>query len=239
VRLSQVTKYAAVVGAAVTPLIASAPASHATTEGTGSAYGLAATGAVQIGPVPSVHVTSGQEPARESLVKLAPNPVLAASILNASAAPGHARASVAELKLYQVGLSARLVTAECSNGSGRSALVDAVLNGRKLSVSAAPNTAISVTPAQVGVGPHIVKVVLNKQVHSSDRTLTVTAIEVSVSLGGGKLETVSIASANCGREANEATPPSAPAAPAGPPSSETPGTAPAPTPVPGDLPVTG
>lgn len=236
-RLTHVTKYAAVAGAVVTPLMLSAPASSASPYATGSAYGLAATGAVNIAPVPLAQAGSG--PARKSLVKLSPNPVLAASALNAAAAPGHARASVVDLKLHQVGLTASLITAKCTNGNGRSSLVKAVLGGRKLPVSASPNTVIAVAPEKAGVAPHIVRVVINKQVHNPDRTLTVTAIEVSLSLGAGKIETVSIASATCGAKSNEAAPPSGPAAPSSPPAAEAPGTAPKPTPVPGDLPVTG
>jgi hypothetical protein len=241
VRLTHVTKYAAVAGAVVTPLMGFAPASYAGTDGTGSAYALSATGAVVIGPISEVHATSGQALTRKSLAELAPNPVLEASILNAAAAPGYARASVADLKLRQVGLVASLITAECRKGHGRSALVEASLNGRKLAVSAPPNTTISVAPEQAGVGPHIVKVVINKRTHNADKTLTVTALEATVSLGAGKLETVSIASATCGVRPSEATPPSGPAAPSSPPSPGAPGTAPAPapTPVPGDLPVTG
>lgn len=241
-RLTHVTKYAAVAGAVMAPLMASATASYATTDGTGSAYALAATGLVRIGPISEVH--AGQPPTHKSLAELAPNPVLSASVLNAAAAPGWARASVVDLKLRQVGLSASLITAECKAGTGRSSLVDAVLNGRKLSVGAAPNTTIAVAPEQAGVGPHIVKVVINKQVHNADKSLTVTAVEVTLSLGAGKqLETVSVSSASCGAKPGEAAPPSGPAAPpSSPPASQPPGSAPAapaPTPVPGDLPVTG
>jgi hypothetical protein len=238
VRLRHVTKYVAV-AAVVTPVTIFAPASSASADGTGSAYGLSATGAVRVAPVPLVHATPGHKPTRKSLVELAPNPVLAASALNAAAAPGQSRASVADLKLHQVGLTASLITATCTNGHGRSSLVNVVLNGRKLAVGAAPNTVIAVAPKNVGVAPHIVKVVINKQVRNPDSTLTVTAVEVSVSLGAGKLETVNIASATCGTKPGEPAPPSAPATPSSPPSAENPGTAPAPTPVPGDLPVTG
>jgi hypothetical protein len=240
VRLTQVTRYAAVAGAVLTPLMMSAPASHAGTGGGyGSAYALAATGAVPLGPVSAVEAGPGQEPVRKSLVELPPNPILEASILNAAAAPGHARASVADLRLPQAGLSASLITAKCVKGHGDSALVKVVLHGKKLAVSARPNTTISVAPEKVGVAPQVVKVVINKQGHNSDGTLTVTALEVSLALPAGKTETISIASATCGAKPDHATPPSGPNTPSNPPSEKEPGTAPEPTPVPGDLPVTG
>jgi hypothetical protein len=239
VRLTRVTRYAAVAGAVMTPLMMSVPASHATTNGVGSAYALAATGAVPLGPISAVEAGPGQEPVRKSLVELPPNPILEASILNAAAAPGHARASVADLRLLQAGLSASLIIAKCVKGHGDSALVKVMLHGKKLAMSARPNTTISVAPEKVGVAPQIVKVVINKQVHNPDRTLTVTALEVSLALPAGKTETISIASATCGAKPDEAKPPAAPNTPSNPPSKETPGEAPEPTPVPGDLPVTG
>jgi hypothetical protein len=220
VRLMKVAKYAVVAGAVVTPLAISAPASYAGTDGIGEAYALAATGPVPIEPISFVRVTTGQEPARKSLVEVPPNPILEASLLNAAAAPGFARASVADLKLHKAGLAASLITAKCTRHGGKSSLVKAVLNGKKLDVSVPPNTTIAVAPENAGGAPQIVKVVLNKQVHNPDGTLTVTAIEASVSLGPAKTETLSIASASCGSK----------------PSGEE---APPPTPVPGDLPVTG
>jgi hypothetical protein len=236
--LTHVAKYAVVAGAVATPLAISAPASYASTDGTGSAYALAATGVVPIGPISPVHVTTGQQPTRKSLVEVPPNPIIEASVLNAAAAPGYARASVADVRLIKARLAASLVTAKCTPNGGKSSLVKAFLNGKKLDVSAPPNTTIAVAPENVAA-PHIVKVVINKQVDNPDGTLTVTAIEVTVSLGPAKTETISIASANCGSRPNEATPPSGPAAPPSAPSNEPPGTAPQPTPVTGDLPVTG
>jgi hypothetical protein len=221
VRLTQVAKYAVVAGAVVTPLAISAPASNASIDGMGSAYALAATGPVPIAPISLVHVSSGQQPTHKSLVEVPPNPVLEARLLNAAAAPGFARASVADLKLIKAGLAASLISAKCTPHGGKSSLVKAVLNGKKLDVSVPPNTTIAVAPEEAGGLPQVVKVVLNKQVHNPDGSLTVTGIEASVSLGPGKTETLSIASATCGFAEHGGE------------------TAPQPTPVPGDFPVTG
>src|SRR5262245_30162857 len=98
------------------PLMSSVPASYAHTDAIGSAYGLSAGGAVLIAPVPVAHAMPGHPAVRKSLAHLSPSPVLAASVLNAVAGPGHARASVADLRLHQAGLAASLITADCTNG---------------------------------------------------------------------------------------------------------------------------
>jgi hypothetical protein len=246
--LTHKTRYAVAAGAVAVPLAICAPPSHAAANGSGSAYALAAAGPVNIAPIPLVPATTASQPTRRSVVTVAPNPVVEASALNAAAWAGHARASVADLKLYKVMLTASVVNAKCANGKGTARLVEAVLNGRKLEVRPRPNTTIAVPPAQSGALPQIVKVVLNKQVDNRDGSRTITAIELTVSLGAGKTETVSIASATCGRTAPEEPPPSSggpvgPTDPADPEASTgttgSTGAAPAPTPVAGDLPVTG
>lgn len=75
-----------------------------------------------------------------------------------------------------------------------------------------------------------VTLTLNKQVPGDDGSLTVTALELKVSVGG-KSETISVASATCNAVSN-ATPTIAPTQPAG-------NEAPAPEPVTGDFTVTG
>jgi hypothetical protein len=85
-------------------------------------------------------------------------------------------------------------------------------------------------------------VVLNKQVRNSDGGLTVTAIELSLTLPQAKAETISIASVTCGHApSGDPTPPGQPGTtPTPSPTTSTPpGEAPVPTPVPSDLPVTG
>jgi hypothetical protein len=248
VRLTHMTRYVVAAGAVAAPLAICAPAAAATGSGFGSAYALAATGPVKIAPVSLVPATSAQQPTRRSLVELPPNSVVEASALNAAAWAGHGRASVADLKVYKALLTASVINAKCENKNAVAHLTEAVLNGKKLAVTPRPNTTIAVPNAKTGALPQLVKVILNKQVHNADGSLTVTAIELSVSLAG-KTETISIASATCGRKASghpggpESGPPTGPAAPAAPSAgtdtSGSAGAAPAPTPVAGDLPVTG
>ncbi|GAA2087873.1 choice-of-anchor P family protein [Actinomadura alba] len=214
-RLTQLTKVAAVSAVIAAPLAVGTPAAHASTGAASSAYGIAASGLVSLPPTPAV-ASSGQ-PARASIVDLPANPLLKASVLSTTAAPGRARASVADLRSGKLGLSAHLITARCENGVGTSALAKVVLGGRPLKADAAPNTALTVGLDGIGGA----SVILNKQVRDSSGRLTVTALELSVGLAPGKSQTISIASATCG------------------PVSTPEGEAPVPTPVPGDLPVTG
>ena len=217
-RLTHLSKYAAIAGALAAPLALAAPAS-ATGGGTGSAYGLAASGLVPIPATPAV--SSSTQPSRKSLFELPPNPLISLKVLHVAATPGHARASVVDLKIVKAALRASLVTAKCDNGMGSSHLAKVSLGGRKLAVEAAPNSSIAIPVTGLGT----VSVTINKQVHNSDGTLTVTALELKLPLGPTNGETVSISSATC----------------SGAPSTEPPGggEAPTPSPVPSDLPVTG
>lgn len=217
--LSNIAKYAAIAGALVTPLALVVPAASADSGGTGSAYGLAAGGLVNIPPMPSVRA-----PAEESGVRLPANPVIRLGVLNVAAKPGHARADVLDLRLVKSALSAHLVTARCDNGRGSSDLVKASLAGHELAAHAAPNTRLSIPVRGVGTA----SVTLNKQVRGANRGLTVTALEVSLELATGQSLTVDVSSASC--SAGSSTPSTPPSAP---------GEAPRPTPVPSNLPVTG
>ncbi len=240
-RLTHLTTYTAAACAVVAPLVIWAPASHASTNATGSAFGVSATGPVAIPPTPFVPPTSSSRPVRKSLAEVPANPLVRASVLSAAAWAGHGRASVADLKLARAGLTADLITAKCENGNGVSHLTKVVLNGRTLAVRPRPNSAVVVQLDKIGTAT----VTLNKQVRNPDGGLTVTAVEVSLPLGAGQTETVSIASVTCGRATSgEPTPPdgrnpSASPAPTASTPGAAPGVAPAPTPVPGDLPVTG
>ena len=228
-RLKPLTASVAIAGALAIPTALAATASASPATGTGSAFGLSASGLVNIPAAPAVN--SAQAPHDKSLVELPPNPLVKLKVLHTSAAPGRARASVVDLKVAKAALSAHLITAKCVGGQGVSHLVKASIGGRRLAADAAPNSTISV-PVQ-GVGS--VSVVLNKQVHNADGSLTVTAVEVKIALAGGQAQTIAISSATCA--AGEATPPKQPAPT--PTQSTPPGQAPAPTPVPSDLPVTG
>jgi hypothetical protein len=229
------TRYAAIAGALATPLALMAPASAAT-GGAGAAYGVAATGLVNIPQTPAV--TSTSQPNDKSLAELPPNPLVSLKVLHVTAAPGKARASVVDLKVAQAALTAHLVTAKCVAGKGASHLVKASLAGHRLAVDAAPNSTVAVPVTGLGT----VSVVLNKQVHDAAGNLVVTAIEVNLPVGAGKAQTISISSATCsgdmpggpGNTPGSPTPTPTPTSPGTPP-----GEAPAPTPVPGDIPVTG
>jgi hypothetical protein len=231
VRFKHLTTYVAIAGALTAPAIISATASASSAEGVSSAFGVSATGLVNLPAIPAVSSVAG--PKDKSLVELPPNPLVKLKVLHTSAASGHSRASVVDLKVAKAALSAHLITAKCVDGQGSSHLVKAALAGHRLAVDAAPNSTVAV-PVQ-GLGT--VSVVLNKQVNNPDGSLTVTAIEVKLDLVGGKAQAIDISSATC--SGASATPPNVPGSPTPTPSTTPPGEAPAPTPVPSDLPVTG
>ena len=240
-RLQALTKCAAVAGALALPFgLSASPASAApiaSPGGVGSAVAVSATGSVVVPPTSSV-ASSAQRPVRKSAAELPANPLVEARLLNGAAWAGHGRASVADVRVARLGLSAHAVTARCENGTGVSNVVNATLGTRALRIGATPNT--TVTTDLKGLGA--VTVTLNKQVRGHDGNLTVTAIEVSATLAG-KTQTISIASATCGKGGGGGGQPGQPSQPSQPgkptPSPTPPGEAPAPTPVPGDLPVTG
>jgi hypothetical protein len=216
-------KCAAITGVLAAPLAAAVPAS-ATSGGTGSAFGISATGLVNIPQTPVVSYSS--QPDHKSLTSLPGNPLVRLSILRVRATAGHSEASVVDLKVAkaaisaQAVLSAKLITAKCDDGDGSSRLVDVRLAGRAIQVGSSPNSTLTV-PVQ-GIGG--VQVTVNKQVRSADGSLTVTGLELAVQ-AMGKSQRIDISSATC-----SAGQPSAP---------KPPGEAPKPTPVPSDLPVTG
>jgi hypothetical protein len=245
VRLKYVTKYAGRAGALAVPATALAATSLVTTSlmttagaspstartpGLASAYGVSATGLVNVPQTPQVSSVTG--PRTKSLVELPPNPLVTLKVLHTTAVTARSRASVVDLKVAQAALSAHLVTATCSSGQGASHLVKASLAGRRLAVDAAPNSTIAVPVQGVGTA----SVVLNKQVHNVDGSLTVTAVEVRLALATGQSQTIDVSSATCSAAA--APKPPAPT-PTPTPTGTPPGQAPAPTPVPTDLPVTG
>ncbi|WP_395103455.1 choice-of-anchor P family protein [Actinomadura sp. SCN-SB] len=241
---SQVLSRAAVLaGAVALPLAAVLPAhaqpAHALPEhgvrgASGSAYGIAATGPVAVPATPSVS-SSGPNTVSRSVAELPPNPILKARALNASAGKARARASVVDLRIPKAHLTADLVAAKCVQGKGGSHLVKVALNGKVIKAAATPNSAVGVHLDGLGT----VSLVLNKQVRDRHGRLTVTAIELTLPLGPGTTETISIASATCGAGKGLPGGPGEPQTPPATPPSAPPDEAPAPTPVPGDLPVTG
>jgi hypothetical protein len=241
VRLKHATKYAGRAGAVAVPATAlvatalvttsmmttaGASPSTARTSGLSSAFGVSATGLVNVPQIPQVSSATG--PRDKSLVELPPNPLVKLKVLHTSAATARSRASVVDLRIAQAALTAHLVTAKCSSGQGSSHLVKASLAGHRLAVDAAPNTALSVPIAGVGTA----SVTLNKQARNADGSLTVTAIEVKLALATGQAQAIDISSATCSAA-------QAPTPPTPTPTSTPPGQAPAPSPIPTDLPVTG
>lgn len=227
-RLKPLTTSIAIAGALAVPAVIAATASASPAGGTSSAFGVSATGLINVPQTPAVSSVTGVH--HKSLFELPPNPLVKLKVLHTSATSGRSRASVVDLNVAKAALSAHLITAKCTAGQGSSHLVKASLGGRKLAVDAAPNSTIAV-PVQ-GIGN--VSVVLNKQVHNPDGSLTVTAIEVKLALATGKAQTIDISSATCA-----AGKPAPPTTPTPTPTNTPPGQAPVPTPVPSDLPVTG
>jgi hypothetical protein len=213
-------KYGAIAGVLVAPAAAAAvlvPASATGGASASSAFGVSATGLVNIPRTPAV--TSASHPNSRSVVSIPGNPFVKLSVIRTRAVPGHAEASVVDLHVAKAAispkavLSAKVITATCDDGVGSSKLVDVRLAGRAIQAGTSPNTTLTV-PVE-GLGG--VQVTVNKQVRNPDGTLTVTALELAVQ-ALGKSQTVAISSARC---------------------AGAPGEAPKPTPVPSDLPVTG
>jgi hypothetical protein len=230
VRLKHLTTFVAIAGAVAVPAAIAATASASPAGGAASAFGVSATGLVNIPQTPAVSSLTG--PSHKSLVELPANPLMTLKALHTSAEAGQSRASIVDLKVAKPALSAHLITSKCVGGTGSSHLVKASLAGHRLAAGAAPNSTVAIPVEGIGT----VSVVLNKQVHNADGSLTVTAIEVKVELAAGKAQTIDISSATC--SAGEATPPKTPG-PTPTSTSTPPGEAPVPTPVPSDLPVTG
>jgi hypothetical protein len=215
-------KYAAIVGALAAPVAAAAvvvPAASATSGGsTSSAFGISATGLLNVPQTPAV--SSASHPNAKSVVSLPRNPLVHLSVLRTRAVPGHSEASVVDLRIAKAAispravLSAKLITAKCDGGAGSSRLVDVRLAGRSIQAGGSPNSTLTV-PVE-GLGG--VQVTVNKQVRNPDGSVTITGLELAVR-ALGKSQTIDISSATCAGQG--------------------PGEAPKPVPVPSDLPVTG
>src|SRR5689334_9141915 len=141
-------KYGAVLAAAA-PAIALGiviPASATNGGGVSSAYGLAASGLINLPRTPAV--SSGVHPNAKSLVSLPANPLVMFSVLRSKAVAGHSEASVVGLRIAQAAisrkavLSAKLITARCDDGDGTSRLVDVKLAGHGIQAGASPNSSI-------------------------------------------------------------------------------------------------
>lgn len=168
------------------------PASASTDTG-GSAFGIAAHGPITIKPVPSV-LTSTTEIVRKNLLReRGVGQLLTASVMSVAASPDHATSSVADLNGLRSQLRADAIAAQCHNGQGGVQLTHATIAGKALEVSPAPNTRLPITLDTLGT----VALTLNKQAVQPNGGLTVTAVAVTLPLGGGRSQTIDIASATC------------------------------------------
>ncbi|MFC9976833.1 choice-of-anchor P family protein [Spirillospora sp. NPDC127200] len=217
---------------------ARATASVARSGGPGaSAFGLDAAGPVRVPPVPAVSSDAGE--VARSLVREDRTKLVKAAALEVKAQRDRARSQVADLRVPSAGLRAEAVTAKCLAGRGSASIADAVVAGKPLAVAPPPNTTVPVDLPELGRA----SVVMNKQRRLPDGRLNVTALEVVLPLGQGKTESIRVASATCGRAGGRPEEPKGPHGPQGPRGPQKPAQqhaeAPAPTPVKGDLAVTG
>ncbi|MBO2456049.1 choice-of-anchor P family protein [Actinomadura violacea] len=197
--------------AAAAPVLAAPP----DPSGSGSAFGLAATGPLgAVPPVPAVSSDGGA--AHKSLLNENRLKAVRASALNVDATPANARSNVAGLAVPTAKLMANAVTATCHDGQGGAHLTQATVAGKRLDATPPPNTTVPVDVEGVGR----TSLVLNKQQRLPNGRLAVTAMQLNLPGGKGALR---VASATCGRTA-----------------AQRPVEAPAPKPVKHhDLPVTG
>jgi hypothetical protein len=271
VTLSKKKKMVAVAAGAVSAFllagVAATPAFATGEAPVGSAFALRATGLIKISPLAALDGKNGHETTSVAKVDLPPeakSPIVSVGVLNSEVGRGHAYADVAEVRARlsalslpaeaiskvtsQLGeLKVDIVKAECDNGKGSTALVNAKLGDKKLDVSPAADTKLVDVPG-------VATVVLNKQTKDAAGSLTVTAISINVLNG---TQTVDIASATCAPAGDDEQPapsepkpttpsstkPSQPSQPGGGNGGNgapnEPGKAPRPTPVEGHLAVTG
>lgn len=227
----------ACVGAMLAAPAGAAVPAHAS--GHNAATALSGSGPIALPTISAV--TFAGKTADRSLLELPANPLVSAKVLHSTAKADSARSAVADVLVKKLDLSAHAVVAKCSHGKGGIELASASLHGKKLAVTAAPNSAVKVGLGKLGTAT----VTLNKQTHAADGSLTVTAVEAQVPLGK-KTETIDISTATCAPHHGKA--PSGPSKPGKPgkpqptkpaPAQPPAGQAPAPTPVHHDLPVTG
>lgn len=240
------TKFA-LAATAITASFAVAQPASAATGHESSAFGISATGLVSISPTPAVAASAGERQQSRSLVSLPNNALLNARVLGVSAGSHRARASVADVEIAKARLSAETVSATCVNGKGSTKLVRVKIGDRTIQSAPTPNTTVPVTLDRLGT----VTVTLNKQQRRADGRLTVTALSVRIPMGhNNALQTVDVSSATCGAPMDAPQPPDGGddggnggnggnGGSNGGSNGGDDNTAPVPTPVKGDLPVTG
>ena len=161
---------------------------------------------------------------------------LSAKVLETRAAGDRADATVTDLRVPTAGLTAEAIHAECGAGKASSRLVNAQFAGERLASSPRPNTTIPVDIP--GAGP--AWVTLNKQERLPDGRLSVTGMESSLPLGPLGRQTLRTANAVCGSpKKGKSSKPGGKDTPRGEQAGQPAAPAPRPSPVRGDLAVTG
>jgi hypothetical protein len=169
----------------------------------GTAYGLSLTGPVPISPLPSV--TSTAKEMRRALLNQNTQYV-GAKAVEAGAAGRRADSTITGLRVPAAGLTAETISSRCMGGKGEARLVNAMMAGERLVSDPRPNTTIPVDIPSVGRA----WVTLNKQQRLPDGRLAVTGMETSLPLGPLGRETLRTAHAVCGKSGSGSYGPSGP-----------------------------
>jgi hypothetical protein len=139
------------------------------------AFGIAASGVLDISPLPYVESPDGKQ-AEDSLLSLGDvlgehEDDIAFGLLTAEARDGHAETAVTELNLLSL-LRADLVRTWCDDGEGGLEIVNGTLLGQPLPDTSVPGTKVDLSP--------LLTLTLNDQRRNSDGSLTVTGIQLKV-----------------------------------------------------------
>lgn len=193
VRNSRIAGAAVAVATAVL-LLGAAPAAAADEDdAVESAYALAASGLVDIDPIPGGVESTDGELVQEELLGLgertddAEAAGIFLGVLNAEAEEGRAQASVARVELLEI-LRADLVRTWCDGDDAGLEIVNGTLLGRDLPRFPVGSETIDVSP--------LVSVSFNDQTRDSEGTLTVTGIEITVLPGAGDAVDLPVAAAD-------------------------------------------
>jgi len=130
---------------------------------TGSAYGVAAKGAVPIGPTPQI---AAPPDGNGQLVE-----VPGVGLLEVAAAGNTSSAAAARVALAEL-VDARAIEATCDNGVGTVSILDGNIAGTELPSAPGANEEVEIPP--------FLSVVLNRQTDNPDRTRTIEAVVLSL-----------------------------------------------------------
>ncbi len=158
-------------------LLGAAPAVADEDDAVESAYALAASGLVDIDPIPAGAVSTDGELVQKELLGLgertddAEAAGIFLGVLNAEAEEGRAQASVARVELLQV-LRADLVRTWCDGDDGGLEIVNGTLLGEDLPRLPVGSETTDISP--------LISISFNNQTRDSEGTLNVTGIEIEV-----------------------------------------------------------